>query len=735
MTDLTAITASSFINSLGVNTHIDFGGDGYQNLAAVESALQYLGVPNVRDSAQTSADLSSWLQVSQATGVKFDDYLPEGSPGEMQNAYNLISQLAQEGVLNMIEGGNEEDDSYPTSVGNSLGYTAQFQQQVYDLGQSLGLGVINMSFGAGWTAANNWIGDYGSVGDLSAWTDYGNAHTYPMPGQTTNYAIQTLNSDARLAASSVPVITTEMGWDANTFGQAAVAQYVVQAALDSMMDGDARTYFYALFDDNSGAFGLMNSDGSPQPAGTALHNLTTLLSDTGASFTPGSLSFTLNGAESTDNTLLFQKSDGSGWLALWDESAGTHTVTLNLAATASEIEVYDPVTGTSAIASAGNTNSISVSLGNDPLLIEVIPSGGLTATAGGSGTGSSTASGSSGSADPSGGSSAAVATASGSGPDPVISAPASQTVAPGSTATISGVSLSDAWAAGNPGTLALNVTATGGTVAMQDGYGDTIAGSGTSGIATSGTLSQINADLQTLSYTADSSGGSVTVNIWDQKAAQASETIDTTASGSTTTGDAGGGTTGDSGTNTTSSATIAAADATPVEVVNDASITATSGDHMIFIGGTQDVLTATGGTETVQAYQGGNTITTGAGDDTIRFAGSNNVINAGGGNNDLMDSGNNDTIVLPGANQGYDDMFGYMMTNGDQFDLRSLLASTSWDGDASTIGNYVSVADVNNSAVISVDPTGVAGGASSVVATLESTGPIPLSTLLAHSIT
>jgi hypothetical protein len=502
-----------------------------------------------------------------------------------------------------------------------------------------------------------------------------------------------------------------------------------------MMDGDARTYFYALFDDNSGAFGLMNSDGSPQPAGTALHNLTTLLSDTGASFTPGSLSFTLNGAESTDNTLLFQKSDGSGWLALWDESAGTHTVTLNLAATASEIEVYDPVTGTSAIASAGNTNSISVSLGNDPLLIEVIPSGGLTATAGGSGTGSSTASGSSGSADPSGGSSAAVATASGSGPDPVISAPASQTVAPGSTATISGVSLSDAWAAGNPGTLALNVTATGGTVAMQDGYGDTIAGSGTSGIATSGTLSQINADLQTLSYTADSSGGSVTVNIWDQKAAQASETIDTTASGSTTTGDAGGGTTGDSGTNTTSSATIAAADATPVEVVNDASITATSGDHMIFIGGTQDVLTATGGTETVQAYQGGNTITTGAGDDTIRFAGSNNVINAGGGNNDLMDSGNNDTIVLPGANQGYDDMFGYMMTNGDQFDLRSLLASTSWDGDASTIGNYVSVADVNNSAVISVDPTGVAGGASSVVATLESTGPIPLSTLLAHSIT
>src|ERR1019366_2684165 len=71
---------------------------------------------------------------------------------------------------------------------------------------------------------------------------------------------------------------------------------------------------------------------------------------------------------------------------------------------------------------------------------------------------------------------------------------------------------------------------------------------------------------------------------------------------------------------------------------------------------------------------GGNTITTGAGNDTIRFGGPNNVVNAGGGNNVLVDSGSNNTIVLPGANQGYDDISGALMTNGDQFDLRALLA-------------------------------------------------------------
>jgi hypothetical protein len=36
-----------------------------------------------------------------------------------------------------------------------------------------------------------------------------------------------------------------------------------------------------MFDDASGLFGLMYQDGTPTPAGTALHNLCTLLSDGG----------------------------------------------------------------------------------------------------------------------------------------------------------------------------------------------------------------------------------------------------------------------------------------------------------------------------------------------------------------------------------------------------------------------------------------------------------------------
>ena len=151
-----------------------------------------------------------------------------------------VAQLAGEGILASIEGGNEEDDAYPASLGNTLQITAQFQQQVYALGKSLGLPVFNMSFGAGWTAANGWQGDYGAVGNLSAYTTYGNAHTYPVAGQLPDLTIQRVNGLATLAASTRPVVTTEIGWDTSVFDPQTIAKYVLDAALDGMKDGDFR---------------------------------------------------------------------------------------------------------------------------------------------------------------------------------------------------------------------------------------------------------------------------------------------------------------------------------------------------------------------------------------------------------------------------------------------------------------------------------------------------------------
>jgi hypothetical protein len=182
--------------------------------------------------------------------------------------------------------------------------------------------------------------------------------------------------------------------------------------------------------------------------------------------------------------------------------------------------------------------------------------------------------------------------------------------------------------------------------------------------------------------------------------------------------------------------TIAASDAEPVITVSGTAINASSGDHLFFIGGTGDVITAVSGTETVMAFQGGNTITTGAGNDTIRIAGSGNVITAGSGANEIDDSGSNNRIVLPKAGQGTDDIYGYVLQNGDTLDLRPLLAGTKWNGNAAELGNFVKVAAPNGAdTVITVVPTGTVGGASFAVATLNGAGVANLSSLLAHSLT
>lgn len=683
-----AITSATFIQSLGLNTHIDFGG-AYANLQTVEAAISYLGLDNLRDSPADPHDLSTWQQVSQATGAKFDAYVGQIYPSDMPTEQGYIQQLAQQGILNFIEGADEEDDSNAAARGNNLQIAAQFQQGLYSLGQSLGLPVINLSFGAGWTAANNWIGDYASLGDLSGIADYANAHIYPA--DAPDVTIQQLNADALLAASSRQVFTSEFGYDTSAVDQTQIAKWLLDGALDGMKNGDVKTYFYALFDDMSGNFGLMNPDGSPRPAGNAVHNLTTLLQDNGGSFGPGSLDYTLDNTLSGDNSLLMEKSDGSYWLAIWNESDGGHSVTLNLASAASDVEVFDPLTGTTAVQSFGSTGSAQIWVPDHPVLVEIVPSGSQPSVT------PSTPS---------------------SSPSLSSSSPDGMTIAAPSSvqgSAVANVSISDPYALSNPENVSVTLTDQGATISTVDAWGNTQSGSDT--LSISGNIWQVNASLANLQV---NGGGSLQIAASDDAGNQASASVGLD-----------GSTTADAATSTSPSTTntvqIAAGDAVPVITSSGTAINASAGDHMIFLQASGDALTATGGTESVEAYQGGNTITTGSGDDTIRFAGSGNTIDAGGGDNHLEDSGNNNSIVLPGSGQGYDDIYGWVMQNGDQFDLRPALAQAGWNGDGSTLDNYVQVATSGNNAIVSI------GG--SAVATLNDAPDATLGNFLAHAIT
>ena len=258
------------------------------------------------------------------------------------------------------------------------------------------------------------------------------------------------------------------------------------------------------------------------------------------------------------------------------------------------------------------------------------------------------------------------------------------------------------------------------TVNVWDDAGDgTVSAPGIAAaarITLTGTVGQINADLASLSFTAAKMGtDGITVDAWNQAGVEVTQTVAVTATAAPV----------------EPTVTIAASNASPQEMVSNEIITATAGDHTVFIGGTGDTVTLTGGTEKVQAFEGNNSITTGPGNDTISYAGSGNTINAGAGNNVLQDSGTDNTIVMPAAGNGYDDVFGYVLETGDTLDFRAALAATNCNGSASTVGGYLHVSVSGANAVISISAT--AGGAATPVATLEGAGDVSLATLLAHS--
>ena len=110
--------------------------------------------------------------------------------------------------------------------------------------------------------------------------------------------------------------------------------------------------------------------------------------------------------------------------------------------------------------------------------------------------------------------------------DLTIASPASESLAAGTTLTVSGVVISDPWAAATPGTMALNVWDTGGGTIAMDGQTATSSGA----IHVSGTLAQLNAYLAGLTYTAGASQGAdtITVDVWNQAGFEAQKTISVT---------------------------------------------------------------------------------------------------------------------------------------------------------------------------------------------------------------
>ena len=402
-----AISASAFVQSIGVNVHLWETGSTYTDLALVESDLAYLGVDNLRDQLVTWSQTQPEYTALMALGYKFD-FVEEPV---LQNISTFLSTInafetTHPGSIKAIEGPNEVNLQPVTyNGGDGLANAAEFQQALYAAAHAdptlKGVPVYNLTLAYLDSAA------YAGVGNLSGSANYANSHAYLPDSDTPEEGLSLIVPYAHLDASGLPTVITETGYDTNPADTYSGADQTVQAklTLDTLMDafkaGVSQTYLYELFDDASGDWGLFNADGTPKLAATAIHNLTTLLADPGstASFTPGSLSYSIPNLPSNANQLLMEKSTGQFDLVLWAEAqiwnpttgteitARTETTTVDFGQTQSLVEVFDPLDGTTPIATYTNVTSIQVALTDHPLIIE-IPDATITKTTSGSTTSS-----------------------------------------------------------------------------------------------------------------------------------------------------------------------------------------------------------------------------------------------------------------------------------------------------------------------------------------------------------
>lgn len=390
-----AKSADTFVDSIGVNTHLDYSGSPYARFNdLVKPKLQELGVRHIRDGVHLHEELLNKLRELSKLGIK--------SNLVFNNELDTVVAIAKatSGSIEAVEGPNETDLEVSNFSYNGQKFpsaTRAYQQDLYTAikndSATKYLPVVLPSMGWGENAQKLGYVDSG---------DYCNMHSFPNIGARPTHDIDWyfIPHARTICGSSKPIIVTETGYHnavSADYGisEQASSKYLPRLLLENFNRNITRTYLYELIDqgtqvDRQARFGLLRNDGSAKPAFTAIRNLISLLSERGASFTPGSLDYSLSGANDELHSTLLQKSNGEFYLILWQDAeswndpeekdipVASREVTVNLNTSISKAEVYQPKNSTTST-STYNANSgdrltkLVVSVPDHPLVIKLVP--------------------------------------------------------------------------------------------------------------------------------------------------------------------------------------------------------------------------------------------------------------------------------------------------------------------------------------------------------------------------
>lgn len=398
----TAVRASDLIGTFGINTHIDYTDGKYANIGATLSALDYLGIHQVREHGpNTASDPYGQTHLGDAANAGLKFVFNASASVDPLVAVQRIHDFVQAhpGSVVGIEGLNEVNN-WPVVYNGQTGAAGAvaYQKAFFD--------AVN---------ADPLLKDIPVIGftgySVASASDLTNIHTYAKDGDQPFAWLSREAAEQKAADPGKQLVVTETGYHtsltADTAGGWEGVDAVTQAklTLNTLMDsaflGAKSTFLYELFDaysDPGGSnqekhFGLFNLDSSPKAAATAIHNLTAILSDTAAgagTFTPDALNYTTSGLSSNGHTYLTEKAGGAFQILVWDEpdiwnqntdqaiAAKAEAVTVSLGATFGSVKVFDPLVGTSSIKEFSNVSSLTVDVVDHPLVIEVSGAGGTT---------------------------------------------------------------------------------------------------------------------------------------------------------------------------------------------------------------------------------------------------------------------------------------------------------------------------------------------------------------------
>ncbi len=401
-----AKSADAFVNSIGVNTHINHINSAYYSrYTVVRDRLADTGIRHARDAAViwNDAELESLMysryREVASRGTRFTLHLDPRYQNQQTIDRTKIAQIAQKagGALEAFEGPNELDLSGDPNWAAKL---RPYQQALYGAvkgnSSTATMPVVGPSLARG--------ASYNALGNLEAYFDYGNQHYYPNEWNPGGSGLDTwAMPHTRKVSPTKPLIATETGYHTATqwtgignkgVSESAMGKYIPRAFLEYFNRGFSRTYSYELIDyfpDPERDFwiwnyGLLRNDGSPKPAYGALKNLIDLLEDPGPSFAPQSLAYSLRGGGRNVHHTLLQKRDGRYYLVLWQEVPSySSTTNTDISVPARQVTLrirrqpmvtattYLPNTSTNPTAVYANPERLTLWVPDHPLVVELKP--------------------------------------------------------------------------------------------------------------------------------------------------------------------------------------------------------------------------------------------------------------------------------------------------------------------------------------------------------------------------